>query len=287
MNIYNDLSVGQKAIVRHIFVWGLFSVGLLVLAGAFYYGFRAMQQYEYVRETGTFPLTVSGDGTVYVIPDIATLNLTVRTQAATLKNASNSNNQKNNQLITFLKSKGIDAKDIKTIFYNVTPQYQYDNRPCVYNNYKEEVSIGSVVVGPQSPCPVRQPPKIIGYDVSNSVEVKVRNLDNVGAVLDGAISAGANEVSGPVFTVDNEDKAKNDARAMALESAKKKAKTLADAMGVRLVRISGFSESGGGPIYYGLGKGGGVMESAVAPMPAIEPGQNKIEVTITVTYDVK
>lgn len=272
MNIYNDLSESQKSIVRHIFVWGLLAAGLLVLSGAFYYGFRAMQQYENVRETGTFSLVVSGEGTVYAVPDVATINLTVRTQSAALKDASASNNQKNNQLIAFLKSKGIDAKDIKTVFYNVTPQYQYDDRPCAFN----------------MPCPASQPPKIVGYEVSNSVEVKVRNLDNIGTILDGAVSSGANEVSGPVFAVDNEDKAKDDARAMAFAAAKKKAETLAGAMGVRLMRISGFSESGDSPIYYGMmGKGGAVMDSAAPPAPAIEPGQNKIKVTVSVTYDAK
>ena len=274
MNIYNDLTLAQKKFVSHVFVWGSLGAALLVLMVAFYYGSSAVKNYQSVRDNGTFPLSVSGEGTVYASPDVATVNLTVRTQAPLIKDASSDNNKKNNQLVAFLKSKSVDTKDIKTTSYNVTPQYQYDNRPCPLDS--------------RVPCPAQLPPKIVGYEVSNSVEVKVRNLDMVGAILDGAVSAGANEISGPNFMVDDPDKAKDEARALALNQAKAKAETLAGAMGVRLIKISGFSESGGTPIYYGLGKG---MSADIAATPAapptIEPGQNEVKVTVVVTYDAK
>lgn len=270
MNIYNDLSAGQKKVIGHVFVWGLLAAALLVLAVAFNYGTSAIKNYQSVRDNGTFPLSVSGEGTVYASPDIATVNLTVRTQAALIKDASSDNNKKNNQLVVFLKSKGVDAKDIKTTSYNITPQYQYDNRPC---------QAGGL-------CPIQSPPKIVGYEVSNSIEAKVRNLDMVGAILDGAVSAGANEISGPNFTVDDPNKAKAEARTLALNQAKAKAVALAGALGVYLIKISGFSESGGAPIYYGLEKGVSADIAPAAP-PAIEPGQNEIKVTVTVTYDAK
>lgn len=258
--------------VRKIFVWGLSCLGLLVLAGALYYGLKAVQQYQTVRETGTFSLSVSGEGTVSVKPDIATVNLTVIAQAPLLKDATSDNNKKNNQVVTFLKLKGIDAKDIKTTLYNVTPQYQVgvDTRPCLMG----------------APCPPLMPPKIVSYEVTNSLEVKIRNLDTIGAILDGAIGAGANSVNGPVFTVDDEEKTKAEARALAVEQAQNKAKALAKAMGVSLIKISGFAESGGGPIYYAASKAM-AGEDIAAPPPAIEPGQNEIKVTVTITYDAK
>ncbi|MDP3956693.1 MAG: SIMPL domain-containing protein [bacterium] len=273
MIIYNDLTAGQKKAIKHIFVWGLLAAALLVLAVAFYYGTSAIKNYQSVRDDGTFPLSVSGEGTVYASPDVATVNLTVRTQATLLKDASSDNNNKNNKVIAFLKSKSVDGKDIKTTAYNVTPQYQYDNRPCPLRS--------------DVPCPAQMPPKIAGYEVSNSVRVKVRNLDMVGAILDGAVTAGANDISGPNFTVDDPDKAKEEARALALNQAKTKAKTLAGAMGVRLIKISGFSESGSSPIYYGLEKSMSADMAPSAPIPTIEPGQNEIKVTVTVTYDAK
>jgi len=275
MPIYNDLTSGQKKVVNQIFIWGLLAAAFLVLMVAFYYASSTIKNLQSARDYGTFQLSVSGEGTVYVSPDIATLNLTVRTEAALLKNASSDNTDKNNRLIAFLKSKSVDAKDIKTTSYNVTPQYQYDSRPCP-------------LVGPGSACPPQQPPKIVGYEVSNSVEAKIRNLDMVGPILDGAVAAGANEISGPNFTVDDPNKAQEEARALALSQAKAKAETLAHGMGVHLVKISGFSEGGSGPIYYGLGKG---MSADMAPAPAapstIEPGQNQVKVNVTVTYDAK
>lgn len=275
MNIYNDLTAGQKTVIGHIFVWGLLAVASLALSVAFYYGTSAIKNYQSVRDDGTFPLSVSGEGTVYASPDIATLNLTVKTQAALLKDANGDNTNKNNQLIVFLKSKSVEKKDIKTTSYNVTPQYQYDNRPCPLT------SSGAL-------CPPRQPPKIAGYEVTNSVTVKIRNLDMIGAILDGAVAAGANEISGPNFTVDDPDKVKEEARALALSQAKAKAETLARELGVRLIKISGFSDSGSVPLYYSLGKG---MSADIASAPAapltIEPGQNEVKVTVTVTYDAK
>jgi hypothetical protein len=245
-------------------------LALLLAAGSICLTLRVVPGFWADWKEGNFPLSVSGEGTAYAVPDIATLNLAVRTNGTTLKDVASSNSQKNNQVIAFLKSKGVDEKDIKTIFYNVTPQYQYDNRPCLANGI----------------CPVQSPPRIVGYEVSISLAVKVRNLDSVGDILSGAVAAGANEVSGPNFTVDNEDKAKEDARALAIKNAKEKAEALAKAMGVRLIKISGFSESGdGGPIYYA--SKGMAMESVAPAVPVIQPGQNEVRVTVTLTFEVR
>lgn len=256
--------------MRRFFMVGVFCLVLLFLAGTLYLGLRAAGQFQMVRDEDSFSLSVSGDGAVYAIPDIATVNLTVRTNGVAIKDVTSDNNKKNNQVIAFLKAKGVDEKDIKTVSYHVTPQYQYDNRPCSANGI----------------CLPQAPPRIVSYEVSNSLQVKVRDLDSVGDILSGAVAAGANEVSGPNFTVDNEDKAKEDARAMAITKAKEKAKVLAKAMGVRLGKISGFQESGdNGPIYYATK--GMAMESAAPSAPVIQPGQNEVKVMVTLTYEVR
>lgn len=273
MYIYEDLSSAQKRLVTISFAAGFVFLGVFVLGLALYYGALAVAEWKNIGDRDTFSISVSGEGSVFLKPDIATIYLTVTTQAPLLQDAARENTGKNNKIIAFLKSKGVEEKDIKTTSYNVSPQYQYDNRPCSGNI-----------------CPPNSPPKIVGYEVNNSVEVKVRQLDALGGILDGAVGAGANNVSGPNFTVDDESVAKDAARKIALEKAIVKAEILAREMGVSLVRVAGYSESGNNsPVYYkafdsAIGRGG--AETAMVA-PSIEPGQNEVVVGILLTYEVR
>ena len=118
-----------------------------------------------------------------------------------------------------------------------------------------------------------------------SLQVKIRNLEKIGAIIQGAADMGANDVSGLQFTVDNEDELKNLAREQAIDEAKNKAKELASQLGVKLVKITNFSESGAFPIpYYGLEKTMALGGAAEAPQ--IETGENKIEITVIITYEI-
>ena len=276
MLIYQDLSDNQKNLVKRLFTLLAVFVTVFAAVYAFYYGALGVDAWKSVRESEKFQISVSGEGTVYAVPDIAILSVGVRSQEKTLKSAQNENTKKYNAVVEFLKANGVDAKDIKTSYYNVNPQYQYDNRPCpLLSAY---------------PCPPQEPPKIVGYEVSATLQVKVRNMDSVGDILDGAVSAGANEVNGPSFSIDDETKLKEEAKKIAIEKAKESAKKLSRDLGVKLIKITGFSESGGyPPIYYAramesLGKGGGDMP---APAPSIEPGQNEVKVSVSVTYEVR
>jgi uncharacterized protein YggE len=128
----------------------------------------------------------------------------------------------------------------------------------------------------------------VSYEVTNSLTVKVRNLNSVGDILSGAVAAGANELSGPSFTVDDPAKAEADAKAEAIQKARENADRLANQLGVKIVRISGYSESGGAmPIYAreSFDSKGGVAQSA--PAPSIQPGENEIKVTVQVTYEAR
>ncbi len=247
---------------------------VLVAVVALYYLALAVKEWQGLSEQHSFEITATGEGTVYVIPDIATLTLTVRSAGVNLPNVQADNTTKSNAVSAFLKTKGVEAKDIQTSYYSVNPQYQYGNQMVCPLGY---------------PCPPVGAPKIVSYEVVNTLTVKVRNLNSVGDILAGAVAAGANEVNGPSFTVDDPSKTEADAKKIAIDKARVNAERLAGQLGVRIVRITGFSESGGAmPIYARetlMDAKGGVAQSA--PAPSIEPGQNEVKITVSVTYEAR
>ncbi len=216
--------------------------------------------------------SVSGEGKIVAVPDIAQFNFSIITEGGkNLTALQKENTDKANKAISFIKSKGIDSKDIKTEGYNVYPRYQnYDCTPKLLNQ-------GSV-------CP---PPEIVGYSITQSVSVKVKDFEKIGDLLSGIVNNGANSVSGISFTVDNPTKFENEARKNAMSEAKEKAKAVAEAGGFRLGRLLSVEENGQFPPYYRelfpLGKGG---EDAAMPSPTIEPGSQEVIINVTLKYEI-
>jgi len=168
--------------------------------------------------------SVSAEGEAVVIPDVAEFTFTVLTQGGTdLTATQQTNTKKTNDAIDFVKSKGVERKDIKTQGYSVEPRYQYYN--CTGPILQKGVEIDPYV-SEREACP---PPEIVGYTVHNMVSVKVRNFEEVGGILSGVVENGANSVSGIYFTVDDPTAVENEARAEAIAKAKDKAEALADA----------------------------------------------------------
>lgn len=230
----------------------------------------------------TNTISFTGEGKVFAVPDVATVSFSIVTEAKTSKDAQDLNSEKSKKVVDFLKSQKIDEKDIKTSGYNVYPQYSYP-RPVPLG-----VEVQSYPVPPDSPQYYDSNPKISGYQVSQSFEVKIRDLDKVSSVLDGLVTAGANQVNQLGFRIDDEEKLKDEARAKAIADAKKKASMLQSQIGIRLGKIVNYSEGGGGyPIYYKTeamdagGRGGG------GPLPEIPAGENEITVNVTITYQIK
>ena len=209
----------------------------------------------------TNTVSFSGEGKVLAKPDVAVVDFSIVTEAVTSKAAQDVNSEKSNKVTDFLKKQKIDDKDIKTTSYNIYPQYEYPR--------------GGI-------------PRIRGYQVSQTIEVKVRNLDNVSSILDGVVTAGANQVSNLDFKIDNPEKLKAEARGKAIEDAKNKAKELKNQLDIKLGRIINFSEGVVGypvPMYESvmLGKGGGVGGGG----PSVPSGENEITINITITYQIK
>lgn len=214
-------------------------------------------------------ITVSDTGKIYAKPDLALTAFSVITEAQTVAKAMSENAEKMNAIIDFLKNQGVKEKDLKTTSFNIYPRYEW---------YEKEACI--------PPCPLGKR-VLVGYEVRQSLEVKIRDMEKIGDIIEGATAAGANQVGGLQFTIDKQDELKKQARNQAINKAKAKAKELASQLGVNLVRITNFSESSMVPRYYGLERavtmGAGTLSSLP---PQIETGENKIEVTVTITYEI-
>ena len=232
-----------------------------------------VKSYWYIGENIQNQPTISfsGKGEVFSVPDIASFTFSVTENAKTVLDAQEKATKKINAALGVLKSKGIKDKDIKTSDYSVYPKYEYSPSVCT-----------------QFSCPPSRQ-ILTGYEVSQTVSVKVRKVADAGAILGLLGETAVTNISGLNFTVDDEEALVREARQKAIADAKGKAATLSKDLGVRLVRIISFSENGGGmPIYYGakttLGMGGDVE---TRPTPDIPTGENKITSEVTITYEIR
>lgn len=214
-------------------------------------------------------ITIEGTGKAVVIPDVAQISFSVTERAATVEAAQTAATAKIDAALASLKEQGVEEKDIKTTSYNVYPTYEYQ-QPC-YTGI----------------CPPSRSPSIIGYEVSQSIDVKVRNTGAAGTILQGLGSTGVQNLYGPSFTTDDPDQAQNDARAAAIADAKAKAKMLAKNLGVSLGKVVSFYENTGYPMYDYEGKGGEMNAVAQsAPAPTLPVGESEVSVSVSVTYKI-
>ena len=211
-------------------------------------------------DTQIYTITIAGEGKVTAIPDIAQITMGLETERTGVEDAQRENTEKMNKIISTMGDLGIAKEDIKTTNYSIYPRYDYlENRGQILR----------------------------GYVVSQSVTVKIRNLEKVGDVIEAAGGLGANQVGGLNFTIDEPEDLRQQARIKALENATEKAESLAATAGVKIGKLVSFSESAGYeyPVYRDLaveayGMGGG------APAPKVEPGSQDVIVNVTVTYEV-
>jgi uncharacterized protein YggE len=234
----------------------------------------AFKEYQFIG-TGvpaSNTISISGQGEVFAVPDTGEFTVTVREEAETVAFAQDEATKKINAVIGYLKGAGVEEKDIKTVSYNVNPKYEWNQAGCV-SGY----------------CPPGKQ-ELIGFEVYQSLSVKVRDTKKAGELLSGVGSKGASEVSGLSFTIDDEDALKEEARELAIAEATEKAEMLAAELGVSLVRVVGFhEESGGGyPMPY-YGRGGDMMVASMEAKaaPELPVGENKIISNVNITYEIR
>jgi uncharacterized protein len=217
----------------------------------------------------TDTITVTADGQATKAPDVAKVSFTVQNSAPAVSDAQEKTTAQSNAAIDYVKGKGIEEKDIKTLSYSISPQYSYSVCPAgVY-------------------CPSNQ--KITGYEVSQTVQVTVRDLKSVGDILAGLGKLEVQGISGPNFALDDATAGYDAARADAIHKAKEQAKELSRQLGVRLGKVVNFSESSGGiayPMAYGLGVSERSMDTKSAT-PTVPTGENTYNASVSITYEIR
>ncbi len=220
-----------------------------------------LQKYYYIGKADKSErvITIDGQGKVIAKPDIAVTTMGMISEAKTVAEAQSKNTAVMNKLISKLKELGVEEKDIQTTNYYIYPQY----------NYTE--SKGQ---------------ELIGYQVSQSVTIKIRNLAKANDVLGLAGEVGTNSVSGLQFTIDDDEIYKAQAREEALKKVGEKAVSLSKSLGVRLGSIVSYAEySGNGNLVsykgYEMGIGGG------ASAPQVESGSMDVVMNVNVTFEIR
>jgi len=163
-------------------------------------------------------LSVSAQAQAHRVPDVATVSAGVVTQASDANAAMRANAAQVDKVMAAVRAAGIAERDVQTTGINVSPQYRYAEN---------------------------MPPAITGYQASNTVSLKVRDIGKLGKVLDALVASGANQVNGPSFEVDEPEAAYDEARRAALEKAQARAQMYAKALGLRVRRIVSIDEGGG------------------------------------------
>jgi hypothetical protein len=213
------------------------------------------------QEQGNTPrtITIVGHGEGKLVPDLAVITLGVMNSAATAREALDANNAAMNAVMTGLKSAGISPNDMQTSNFTVSPRYDFgqDNR---------------------------QPPRVVAYDVSNTVTITVRKLDSLGAVLDQTVSQGSNQINGIMFSASDPGPAQDEARKAAVADAKRKAKLFADAAGISLGDILSLSEVTSNPQPVPTYRK--TMQADAASSVPIAQGEQTVAIDVNIVWEI-
>lgn len=249
-----------------------FSAVVLILLSVFLATKIVSEIYTWNDTTGDYAtntITVEGRAEVQAIPDVATFSFGVNETGESVEAAQTEASKKMNLAIAYLRENGVAEEDIKTANFSVNPHYEYG-------------FCQGIVCPPQ-----RQ--EVVGYDVNQMVEVKVRDIEKAGEFLAGITAQNITNVSGLQFVIDDTDALKEEARSKAVLAARAKADKLAKDLGVKIKKVVSFYENnhGGGPVYFeskNSAFGGDVQSSVIPDLPA---GENTIVSTVSVTYEIR
>jgi uncharacterized protein YggE len=216
-------------------------------------------------------ISVDGSGEVLAVSDIASLNINLNKEGKTAKEAQDLLNESITKTLTYLKEQKIAEKDIKSEYGGLSPKYSYEQMPCY-----------------TYPCPSKDP-KIVGYTATQSIVVKVRVVDSASDIRTGLAGLGITDISGPTFSIDDEEGYKNQARSLAITKARAKAKILAKDLGVKLGKVVSFYENGDGRYDGMILEAKNMMGTGVSatPAPILPKGENKITSNVNITYEIR
>lgn len=204
-------------------------------------------------------LDVTARGDVRRVPDIAIISAGVMTNAADAAGAMQENATRMNRVLAALRRAGVADKDVSTSSINLSPQYRY-----VEN----------------------QAPVVVGYQASNQVTIRFRDIAKSGTILDALVKEGANQINGPTLTLDKPEAAQDEARVAAVKAARARADLYAGALGMKVKRIVSVSEAEGYapppmPPMVAMARMDSVAKSEIMP------GEQSIGVTVSVVFELQ
>jgi hypothetical protein len=235
-------------------------IGALMLGALSWTAPAAAQQASITQSIAGTRLDITATGEVTRVPDVAIISAGVVSRAATASAAMQDAANRMDRVLAALKRAGIESRDIQTSSVNLNPEYRY---------------------------PENQSPQLTGYTASNTVTVRFRDIRNSGKILDALVSQGANQINGPNLTIDKPETALDEARGKAIAEGRARAELYARSLGLHVARVVAVSESGGYAV-----------PPPAPPMPVmaraydsaqtkIEPGEQKLQVTLTMTFELR
>jgi uncharacterized protein YggE len=231
-----------------------FALSILILSAT---AAPALAQLPAPTATSGTRLDIVANGEVTRIPDVARINAGVVTQAPTATAAIAQNSRQMASVRAALKAAGIADRDIQTSSINLNPDYRYEEG---------------------------KNPVLTGYRASTEVSVRFRDIAHTGRILDALVAQGANQINGPMLTIDKPEQALDEARFAALATARARAEAYARQLGKRVGRILAVSEAGSSAPYPQPVMAQAMRESATN---RIDPGEQTITVSLTVSFELE
>jgi len=203
-------------------------------------------------------LDISATGEVSRVPHVAIISAGVVTKAATASAALQESATRMQRVVAALKRAGVADRDIQTSNVNLNPEYRY---------------------------PENQSPQLTGYSASNNVTVRFRDIRTSGRILDALVGEGANQISGPNLTIDKPETALDEARTKAIAVGRERAQAYARSLGMRVTRLVAVSEASGNSIIQPMPMY--ARAEAAQAKTTIEPGEQKLQVTLSMTFELQ
>ena len=200
-------------------------------------------------------LDVVATGEVTRVPDLVVINAGVVTEAPTAQAALADNNRRMRAVFDALRAAGIAERDIQTSSINLNPRYDYQER---------------------------SEPRLVGYNASNQLSIRFRDIERAGPIIDALVGQGVNQINGPSLQIEDPEEAMDEARLDALAEARQRAELYAGGLGMRVARIVAISEGGGGgmPPPMPVAR----MAADQAESLQIAPGEQEVQVSLSVTF---
>jgi len=226
-------------------------------------------------------LSLTAEGRSNRVPDLAVFSAGVVTNGVTASEALGANSRQMDRVVAALKHSGIADRDIQTSSISLSPRWS-----------NPELEAQRIARETRQPYVApTEAPRIIGYEARNSVQVRLRRLGEMGKVIDTLVGAGANEVNGPSFTLDDQKAALDEARVEAVAVGRERADLYARAAGMRVVRLLSMSEGGG---YYpvqqvfatAMPERGGGPPPPPPPPPPVAAGELSLGISLSMQFEL-